>query len=201
MFVLPDGTGGTGLPVEGKPASRPHPAERPLLLESVMKTSIPGFTIRFAEPDDVPLILRFIEGLADFERLSDECVATEEALRDTLFGEPRYAEVVLARYETIPVGFALFYHNYSTFLARPGLHLEDLFVHPEWRGRGFGRVMLAFLARLAVERGCGRVEWAVLDWNEDAVRFYRRLGAVAMDEWTTFRLTGEPLASLSSEFG
>ncbi|MEX2400732.1 MAG: GNAT family N-acetyltransferase [Rhodothermales bacterium] len=164
----------------------------------MIDTHLPGFSLRFADPDDVPLILRFIEGLADFERLSDECVATEDGLRKTLFGEDRYAEVVLGYYESIPVGFALFFHTYSTFLARPGIYLEDLFILPEWRGRGYGRTLLAFLAKLAVERDCGRLEWAVLDWNEDAVRFYRRLGAKPLDEWTTFRLAGGALRDLAS---
>lgn len=164
-----------------------------------MDTSLPGFTLRFAEAGDVPLILRFVEGLADYERLSHECRATVEDLHQTLFGDRRYAEVVLGYYESIPIGFALFFHNYSTFLAMPGIYLEDLFVVPEWRGRGFGRAMLTFLAGLAVERGCGRLEWAVLDWNEDAIRFYHRLGATSMDEWRTFRLTGEPLSELAQE--
>jgi GNAT superfamily N-acetyltransferase len=163
-----------------------------------METPLPGLTLRFARSGDVPLILRFIEGLADFERL--ESRATAEALHETLFGEHPFAEVVLAFYESIPIGFALFFHTYSTFLAKPGIYLEDLFVVPEWRGRGFGRALLGFLARLAVERGCGRMEWAVLDWNEDAVRFYRRLGAIPMHEWTTFRLTGEPLVRVAREF-
>ncbi len=164
---------------------------------SMTEPSIPGFGLRKAQAADVPLILRFIEGLAEFERLSDECVATEDALRKTLFGDRPSAEVLLAYYESIPVGFALFFHTYSTFLAKPGIYLEDLFVVPDWRGRGFGRAMLTYLAGVAVERGCGRLEWSVLDWNEDAIRFYRRLGAAPLDEWTTFRLTGEPLAELA----
>lgn len=164
-----------------------------------MQTSIQGFTIRGAERDDVPLILQFIESLARFERLSHECVATHESLHRTLFGEHPYAEVLIGEVDDEPVAFALFFHNYSTFLARPGIYLEDLFVKPSWRGRGFGRKLLHHIAGLAVERECGRLEWAVLNWNEDAVRFYERLGAVPMEEWTTFRLTGEPLQRVARQ--
>lgn len=155
--------------------------------------------IRPAGEADVPLILRFIRELAEYERLLDEVVATEASLRATLFGPRPAAEVVIAEEDGAPVGFALFFHNYSTFLARPGLYLEDLYVRPEARGRGTGRALLAHLARLARERGCGRLEWWVLDWNESAVRFYRSLGARPMDEWTVFRLTGPDLARLAGE--
>lgn len=161
--------------------------------------TMPEFTLRSADAKDVPVIHHFVRGLAEYERLAHECIATEEALYETLFGERRYAEVVLGYVETTPVGFALFFHNYSTFLAKPGIYLEDLFVLPEWRGRGFGRAMLSHLAALAAERGCGRVEWAVLDWNEDAVRFYQRLGANPLDDWTTFRLAGDALLALARE--
>jgi len=163
-------------------------------------TKIPGFVIRFAKEEDVPLILRFIKGLAEYEKLTHEVKATEDELRETLFGARRVAEVLIGEFQGEPVGFALFFHNYSTFLARPGIYLEDLFVTPEMRGRGFGKVLLAYLAQIANERNCGRVEWAVLDWNEPAIRFYKKLGAAAMDEWTVFRLTGEALTTLAAEF-
>lgn len=153
--------------------------------------------IRAATIDDVPLILRFIRGLAEYERLADQVVATEDGLRETLFGPRPYAEVVIAEEGGEPAGFALFFHNYSTFLGRPGIYLEDLFVLPEMRGRGIGRALLAHLAKLAVQRGCGRLEWWVLDWNEDAIRFYRSLGAQPMDDWTVFRVAGHALARLA----
>ena len=154
-------------------------------------------TIRPATVDDVPIVLDFIRALAEYERLPHECVATEALLRESLFGERRYAEVLLGYAEGEPVAFALFFHSYSTFLARPGIHLEDLFVRPHARGSGHGRRMLEHLARLARERGCGRLEWSVLDWNEGAIRFYRSLGAVAMDEWTVYRVSGEALVRLA----
>ncbi len=154
-------------------------------------------TFRAGTPADVPLILAFIRALADYERLAHEVEATEEALRATLFGDRPYAEVVFAVVDGKEAGFALFFHNYSTFLARPGLYLEDLFVLPEHRGRGVGKALLKELARLAVERGCGRFEWWVLDWNEPSIEFYRRQGAVAMDEWTVFRVAGQALTKLA----
>lgn len=157
----------------------------------------PPTTLRPATETDVPLILQFIRDLAEYERLSDACVATEEAVRETLFGERRYAEVIIAEHDGAPAGFALFFHNYSTFLARPGIYLEDLYVRPELRGHGIGRALLARLAALAVERKCGRLEWAVLNWNEPAIRFYRSLGALPQDEWTVYRVTGEALERLS----
>jgi GNAT superfamily N-acetyltransferase len=159
-----------------------------------------GIRIRPAAEADVPLILRFIRELAEYERLLHEVVATEDRLRDTLFGPRPGAEVVIAEDEDgEPLGFALFFHNYSTFLAQPGIYLEDLYVRPEARGRGAGRALLAHLARLARERGCGRLEWWVLDWNEPAIRFYRSLGARPMDEWTVFRLAGADLDRLADE--
>jgi GNAT superfamily N-acetyltransferase len=154
-------------------------------------------TIREATEADVQLILQFIRGLAEYERLAHQVVATEESLRATLFGKRAYAEVVIAFEGNDPIGFALFFHNYSTFLGKPGLYLEDLFVHPEKRGRGYGKELLKHLARIAVERGCGRLEWSVLDWNESAIAFYKSLGAVPMDEWTVFRLTGDTLQALA----
>ena len=165
-----------------------------------MQTKIPDFFIRVAGPEDAGLILRFIKGLAEYEKLSHEVTATEDLLRETLFGPRQVAEVVIGEHRGEPVAFALFFHNYSTFLGRPGIYLEDLFVKPEARGRGFGRVLLAFLAKLATERQCGRVEWSVLDWNAPAIGFYRKLGAVAKDEWTVHRLTGDALDRLAAEF-
>jgi GNAT superfamily N-acetyltransferase len=146
---------------------------------------------------DVPLILSFIRALAEYERLSDHVVATETTVRETLFGSRSSAEAVIARVGDTPVGFAVWFHNYSTFLSRRGLYLEDLFVLPEWRGRGVGGALLEHLAQVAVSRGCGRMEWAVLDWNEDAIRFYRGLGAEPMSDWTVFRLTGNALTRLA----
>ena len=152
--------------------------------------------IRDAAPDDVPLILALIRELAAYEKLAHEVVATEAGLRETLFGPAPRAEVLIAERDGSPVGFALFFHNYSTFLGQPGIYLEDLFVRPEARHLGVGRALLARLARLAVDRGCDRLEWAVLDWNVDAIGFYRKLGAKPCDEWTTYRLSGEALARL-----
>jgi GNAT superfamily N-acetyltransferase len=155
--------------------------------------------IRAAEATDVPVIARLIRGLASFEKLEDQVSMTEERLAANLFGEHRYAETLLAEDDGEPVGFALFFHNFSTFLGLPGVYLEDLFVIPEQRGRGIGRALLKELARLAVERGCGRLEWSVLDWNSDAIGFYERLGARPNSEWTVYRLTGEALTSLGRE--
>lgn len=162
-----------------------------------MPTAHADLTIREATPDDLPIIRRMIHGLAEYERLADQCQATEEKLRGTLFGERRYAECVIARNGTEAVGFALFFHNYSTFQASPGIYLEDLFVLPEHRGLGVGRELLRHLARLAVTRDCARLEWAVLDWNEPAIGFYESLGAQPLNDWTVFRVTGEALQQLS----
>ena len=148
--------------------------------------------------EDVPVILSLIKALADYEKLSHQVVATEADLGRSLFGPRPAAEVVIAWENEDPVGFALFFHNFSTFLGRPGLYLEDLFVRPEWRGHGIGRRLLSHLAGIALERGCGRFEWAVLDWNEPAIAFYRRMGAELLDDWRICRLTGEALATLAS---
>lgn len=158
-----------------------------------------SITIRGARPADVPVILRFIQGLAEYEKLADACVATEAALAATLFGERPSAEVLLAFWAGTPVGFALFFHNYSTFLAKPGIYLEDLFVEPEYRGKGLGKALLQELARLALERDCGRLEWSVLDWNEPSINFYKSLGAVPLEEWTIYRVTGDALAALGQK--
>ncbi|MCY7379562.1 MAG: GNAT family N-acetyltransferase [Gemmatimonadaceae bacterium] len=152
--------------------------------------------LRDATDRDVPDILRCIRALAEYERLANECVATEARLRETLFGADPAASVVLAVQNLEVVGFALWFRSYSTFLARPGIYLEDLFVFPSHRGLGVGRRLLAHLARRAVERDLGRLEWAVLDWNVEAIRFYESLGAVPMADWTTFRLTGDALEAL-----
>jgi GNAT superfamily N-acetyltransferase len=154
--------------------------------------------IRSAEERDVPLILDFIQRLAEYERMRDMCVASEEKLRATLFGDRPDAEVIFAVIDGKEAGFALFFHNYSTFLAQRGLYLEDLFVHPEARGKGAGYALLSALARIAIDRNCGRLEWAVLDWNQLAIDFYRRIGATPQDEWTTFRVTGDSLTALAA---
>ena len=151
-----------------------------------------------AQEKDVAVILRLITALGEYEKLAHEVVATEADIRAALFGPRPAAEVVIARAGDEPVGFALFFHNFSTFLGRRGLYLEDLFVVPEWRGRGIGRELLAHLARLAVERHCGRMEWSVLDWNDSAVGFYQRLGARVMEDWRICRLTGDGLAQLAA---
>lgn len=163
-------------------------------------TKIPNFTLKPATESDVPMILWFIKSLAQYEKLLHEVVATEEMLHDSLFGERPYAEVVIGYLYDEPASFALFFHNFSTFLGRPGLYLEDLYVIPEARGRGIGKVMLTYLAKLAQERNCGRLEWWVLNWNEPAINFYRSIGAKPMDEWTVQRLTGEPLSRLAGMF-
>jgi GNAT superfamily N-acetyltransferase len=154
--------------------------------------------IRMARQTDIPLILHFIQSLAEYERLRESCVATEEQLHATLFGDKPGAEVIIASIDDEPMGFALFFHNYSTFLAQRGLYLEDLFVKPEARGHGVGYALLSALARIAIERGCGRLEWAVLDWNQLAIDFYKRIGARPLDDWTVFRMTGDALENLAT---
>lgn len=155
--------------------------------------------IRPAELTDVPAIATLIRGLARFEKLEHEVVLTHELLERGLFGPRPYAEALLAEEDGLPIGFALFFHNFSTFLARPGIYLEDLFVLPDHRGHGVGRALLTRLATLAVERGCGRLEWAVLDWNVDAVAFYESLGARPNSDWTVYRLVGEALTGLAGQ--
>jgi GNAT superfamily N-acetyltransferase len=155
------------------------------------------FSIRAATAEDVPIILQLIRDLATYERAPKEVTATEEQLLEVLFGKKPAAEVRLAFEDETPIGFAVFFHNFSTWLGRPGLYLEDLFVKPDHRGKGYGRVLLVDLARIARERGCGRMEWAVLDWNEPAIKFYYALGAKPMDEWTVFRLTRDGIAKLA----
>jgi len=155
------------------------------------------FNIRPATVDDVPIVLELIRALATYERAPNDVTATEEGLTEILFGNKRAAEVLLAMENEKAVGFAVFFHNFSTWLGRPGLYLEDLFVRPEDRGKGYGRALLVELARIARDRGCGRMEWAVLDWNEPAIQFYRKLGAKPMDEWTVFRLTRDGIERLA----
>jgi len=155
--------------------------------------------IRPAVPGDIPLVLKFIQELADYERLSHEVTATEDELRSTLFGVRPVAEVVIASHDDVPVGFAVFFATYSTFLGKPGLYLEDLFVRPAARGNGIGRALVEYLARLTVERGWGRFEWRVLDWNEPSIAFYRKLGAEPLEDWTVFRVTGAALRALAGK--
>ena len=159
----------------------------------------PTVEIRPATVQDVPVILQLIKALADYEHLLHEVQATEDGLRESLFGEHPRAEVVLAHLDGRPVGFAVFFHNFSTFVGRPGLYLEDLFVVPECRRRGIGRKLLAHLAAIAVARHCGRMEWAVLNWNEDAIHVYRAIAARSLDDWTVFRLTGDELRQLAAQ--
>jgi GNAT superfamily N-acetyltransferase len=166
----------------------------------MLRTRITDFSIRPALKNDVPLILSFIRELAEYEKLSHQVVASEEALERTLFGERPAAEVIIGEYSDAPVAFALFFHTYSTFLGKPGLYLEDLFVKPEMRGKGIGKTMLAYLAHLARARDCGRFEWSVLDWNESAIDVYRSIGAIGMDGWTVQRVEGEALVRLADTF-
>jgi GNAT superfamily N-acetyltransferase len=158
-----------------------------------------AFQIRFATAEDVPVILQLIRDLAEYERAPDEVIATAELLQENLFGARPAAEVLLGEEKGDPVCFALFFHNFSTWMGRRGLYLEDLFVRPEKRGKGYGRALLARLAQIARERECGRMEWAVLDWNEPAIQFYRNLGARPNEDWTIFRLTREGIARLAKE--
>jgi GNAT superfamily N-acetyltransferase len=159
----------------------------------------PNFQIKPATADDVALIRRLIHELAEYERAPDDAVATEEGLREVLFGKEAAAHVLIAREDKEPVGFAVYFFNFSTWLGRAGLYLEDLFVRPEHRGKGYGRALLVRLAQIANERGCGRMEWAVLDWNDPAIQFYRKLGAKPMDQWTVFRLTQDGIAQLAAQ--
>ena len=161
-------------------------------------TPVPGLYLRFAARDDVPVLLQLIRELAEFEKLADQVHADEATLAEGLFGARKVAEAVIAELEGEPVGFAVFFHNFSTFLGRAGLYLEDLYVKPEARGRGVGGWLIRFVARVAVNRKCGRFEWSVLDWNTHALDFYRALGAVAMDAWTVQRVTGAALEQLGS---
>jgi GNAT superfamily N-acetyltransferase len=155
------------------------------------------FSIRAAKEADIPVILQLIRGLAEYEQLVEHVTTTDDDLRRTLFGRTRYAEVLMAEADSEVAGFALFFHNYSTFVGKPGIYLEDLFVRPKFRRHGIGRAFFRELARLVIERNCGRLEWAVLNWNEPAIAFYRKLGAVPMNDWTVQRISGEALAALA----
>lgn len=162
-----------------------------------MKMNSANFNLRLATIDDTELVLDFIKELAEYEHMSDQVVATPELLKDTIFVQKK-AEVIIAEYNDKPVGFALFFHNYSTFLGRPGIYLEDLYVKEEMRGKGFGTRILSYLAELATERDCGRLEWACLNWNEPSIQFYKQMGAVPMNEWTVYRLQGEALHNMAA---
>lgn len=164
-----------------------------------INTKLKDFKLRFAEEKDVTLIFNFIKELADYEKMLQEVVATEEILLESLF-KKRAAEVIIGEYKNEPAAFALFFHNFSTFLGKPGIYLEDLYVKPEMRRMGIGKIMLAFLAKLAVERDCGRLEWWCLDWNKPSIRFYKEMGAVPMDEWTVYRVHNEALYKLAEDF-
>jgi GNAT superfamily N-acetyltransferase len=169
-------------------------------MSEIIKTKDSEITFHFASEEDVPIIFNFIQSLAEYEKLTQFVTATESLLRSTLFGEKKIAEVIIANYKNEPVGFALFFHNYSTFVGKPGIYLEDLFVKPDLRGKGIGKLLLSFLGKLAIERDCGRIEWAVLDWNEPSINFYKNLGAKPMDEWTIFRVSGDQITALANEF-
>ena len=162
-------------------------------------TKIDGFTIRFAEEEDVALILTLIKGLAEYEKMLDQVVATEEDLKESLFIK-KQAEVVIGEEKGEPVGFALFFHNYSTFLGKANLYLEDLFVKPDYRGKGYGKTLLSFLGKIAVDRNCGRLDWWCLDWNTSSIEFYKEMGAIPMDEWTVYRVEGKQLGKLAEMY-
>ncbi len=164
-----------------------------------MKKENGNFKIRPAGIEDTPLILSFIRELAEYEKMSDQVAATEEGLRESIF-ERKIAEVVIGEHNGAPAGFALFFYNYSTFQGMPGIYLEDLFVKPEFRGLGYGKSLLAYLAALALERRCGRLVWSCLDWNKPSIGFYKSLGSECLDEWTSYRLSGPTLEKLASEF-
>lgn len=168
-------------------------------MEKLIATKNEQFKIRFAEEKDVGLILDFIKELADYEKLLHEVVATEDILMDSLFVR-KAAEVIIGEHNGEPVGFALFFHNFSTFLGRPGIYLEDLYVKPEMRGKGYGKILLSYLAKLAIERNCGRFEWWCIDWNQPSIEFYKSIGAIPMDEWTVYRVTDDALTDLANEF-
>lgn len=165
----------------------------------LIDTNIDGLKLRFAERKDVPLILEFIKELATYENMLDEVVATEEMLLESIF-ERKMAEVIIAEYKNKPAAFALYFHNYSTFLGKPGIYLEDLYVKPDLRGKGIGKVMLSYLAKLCIERKCGRLEWSCLDWNQPSIAFYKQMGAVPMDEWTVYRINDDLLDELAKKF-
>lgn len=163
----------------------------------MIKTKNKKFKLRFATKEDTKLILEFIKELAEYENLLDEVIATEEILNESLF-KRQIAEVIIGEYDGRPVAFALFFYNFSTFLGRPGIYLEDLYVKPEMRGMGLGKIILSYLAEITLERNCGRLEWQCLDWNKPSIKFYKGLGAVPMDEWTVYRICDEELKNLAN---
>lgn len=164
----------------------------------MIHTSNERFKLRFADEEDVQLVLNFIKELAEYEEMLDEVVATEEVLHGSLFVK-KAAEVIIGEYDGKPVGFALFFHNFSTFLGRPGIYLEDLYIRSSVRGKGLGKIMLSYLGKLAKDRGCGRVEWWCLDWNKPSIEFYKSLGAEGMEDWTVYRVSGDHLDNLAKE--
>lgn len=166
----------------------------------MIKTQNPGYNLKLASIEDVPIILSFIKELAVYEKLEHEVSATEEILKDSLFGERKVAEVIIGYYKEEAVSFALFFHNFSTFLGKPGIYLEDLYVKPEMRGKGFGKILISYLANLAKERGCGRLEWWCLDWNKAALDFYKSIGAEAMTDWTVQRVSNTDLDNLAESY-
>ena len=165
----------------------------------MIETSSEKFKLRFAEENDVGVVLDFIKELATYEEMLDKVVATKEGLHEALFVK-KAAEVIIGEYEGQPVGFMLFFHNFSTFLGKAGIYLEDLYIKPEVRGQGLGKIFLSYLAKLAKERDCGRLEWWCLDWNKPSIEFYKSLGAQAMEDWTVYRISGENLQNLASKF-
>lgn len=164
-----------------------------------VNTKIDRYKLRFAQEKDIPTILNFIKELASYENLLCEVVATEESLRESIF-EKKAAEVIIGEYNSEPVSFALFFHNFSTFVGHPGIYLEDLYVKPAMRGKGLGKILIAFMAKIAAERKCGRFEWACLDWNEPSIKFYKQMGAIPMDEWTVYRVCDKALDDLARTF-
>lgn len=165
----------------------------------MIKTKVDNFILRYAKEEDSLLILNLIKQLAEYENLLEEVTATEEDIRNTIFIK-KHAEVIFGEYMGQPVGFTLFFHNYSTFLGKAGLYIEDLYIKEEMRGKGFGKIMISYLAKLSIQRGCGRLEWACLDWNKPSIEFYQNLGANPMDEWTVYRMTGERLHTFAEFF-
>jgi len=168
-------------------------------MSGLIKTRHKDFNLRFAEEKDSQLVLEFIKKLADYEKRLSEVIASEADIRESIF-KNKYAEAIIGEYKKVPVGFAIFFHNFSTFLGKPGIYIEDIFVDQKMRGMGFGSIMFTFFAKLAVERKCGRVEWSVLTWNEPSIKFYEKLGAAPKSEWMLYKLSGEALSSLAREY-
>ena len=162
-------------------------------------TNVKDFRIREATREDISLVFQFIKELAEYEKMTDDVVATEEILMESLF-DKEVAEVVFGEYKGEPVGFALYFHNFSTFIGRPGLYLEDIFIRPEARGKGFGKIMMSYVAKVAKDRNCGRMEWACLDWNTPSIEFYKKIGAIPMEEWTVYRATEDVFSEMAEGF-